>query len=83
MSKNTLQLEGLQYRLKNEYSADMKLELLTCIPWLIGDPVAFDPLVSVLKAKVRQDRQVILFKSAWDKDYTARKCPGHKLAGMG
>lgn len=84
MSKITLQFDVLQYRLRDEYGVDTKLELLpyACGAWLIGDPDTFDPPVAVLRTKDRQDRPVILFKTAWDKDYTIRKCPYHKLADM-
>jgi peptide chain release factor 3 len=79
-----LQFDVLQYRLRDEYGVDTKLELLpyACGAWLIGDPDTFDPPVAVLKTKDRQNRPVILFKTAWDKDYTVRKCPGHKLSDM-
>ncbi len=79
-----LQFDVLQYRLKAEYGVDTELELLPYVAsaWLIGDPAAFDPPVSVLRTKDKQNRPVILFKTAWDKDYTARKCPNHRLADM-
>ncbi len=79
-----LQFDVLQYRLKSEYNVDTVLELLpyTCSAWLGGDPDAFDPPVSVLKTRDRRNRPVVLFKTPWDKEYTAKKCPGHTLADM-
>jgi peptide chain release factor 3 len=79
-----LQFDVLQYRLKSEYGVDTVLELLpyTCSAWLQGDPDSFDPPVGVMKTKDRLDRPVILFKTPWDKEYTAKKCPNHSLADM-
>ncbi len=79
-----LQFDVLQYRLKAEYNVDTLLETLPfqSSAWLMGDPETFDPPVAVLKTRDRQGRPVILFKTAWDKDYTARKCPNHPLADM-
>ncbi len=80
-----LQFDVLQYRLKAEYGAETHLELLPFLSsaWLVGDPETFDPPVQVLKTRDRRDRPVILFKTAWDKEYTQRKCPEHKLVDMG
>ncbi len=79
-----LQFDVLQYRLKNEYGADTQLELLPyqTSAWLIGDPETFDPPVQIVKTRDRLDRPVILFKSQWEKEYTQRKCPNHKLVDM-
>jgi peptide chain release factor 3 len=79
-----LQFDVLQYRLKSEYGVETVLETLpyTCSAWLIGDPDTFDPPVQVVKTKDKLDRPVVLFKSSWDKDYTAKKCPGHSFADM-
>jgi peptide chain release factor 3 len=80
-----LQFDVLQYRLKAEYGAETQLELLPfqSSAWLVGDPETFDPPVQVLKTRDRRNRPVILFKTAWDKEYTQRKCPDHKLVDMG
>jgi peptide chain release factor 3 len=79
-----LQFDVLQYRLKSEYGVETALELLPyqCSAWLEGDPDSFDPPVSVLKTRDRHERPVVLFKTQWDKEYTARKCPVHKLLDM-
>ncbi len=79
-----LQFDVLQYRLKAEYGVESDLELLpyTCSAWLIGDPDSFDPPVQVLKTKDKQNRPVVLFRTPWDKDYTAKKCPNHNLVDM-
>jgi len=80
-----LQFDVLQYRLKSEYGVETELEPLPfqSSAWLKGDPGTFDPPVQVLKTRDKQGRPVILFKSSWDKDYTAKKCPDHPLADMG
>jgi peptide chain release factor 3 len=74
----------LQYRLKAEYGVETVLETLPyqCSAWLVGDVDAFDPPVQVLKTKDRLDRPVILYRTTWDKDYTAKKCPNHQLLDM-
>jgi peptide chain release factor 3 len=79
-----LQFDVLQYRLKSEYGVESDLELLpyTCSAWLQGDVDSFDPPVQVMKTKDKLNRPVILFRTPWDKDYTARKCPNHALADM-
>ncbi|MGH7738890.1 MAG: peptide chain release factor 3, partial [bacterium] len=79
-----LQFDVLQYRLKAEYGVETELELLpyTCSAWLKGDPEKFDPPVQALKTWDRLDRPVILFRSPWDKDYTARKCPDFEFLDM-
>jgi len=80
-----LQFDVLQYRLKSEYGVDTELETLpyTSSAWLVGNPDTFDPPVQVLKTKDKLNRPVILFKTSWDKDYTARKCPDYSFADMG
>jgi peptide chain release factor 3 len=80
-----LQFDVLQYRLKSEYGVDSDLETLpfTSSAWLKGDLGTFDPPVQVLKTKDKLNRPVILFKTSWDKDYTARKCPDHSFTDMG
>jgi peptide chain release factor 3 len=79
-----LQFDVLQYRLKAEYGVETVLETLPfqCSAWLIGDPDTFDPPVTILKTKDRQNRPVILFRTSWDKDYTAKKCPDHQFLDM-
>jgi peptide chain release factor 3 len=79
-----LQFDVLQYRLKNEYGVETELELLPyhSSAWLIGNPDTFDAPVQVMRTKDRQDRSVILFKSAWDKEYTIKKCPDYQLVDM-
>ncbi len=79
-----LQFDVLQYRLKAEYGVETELELLPyqCSAWLQGDPETFDPPVGVLKTRDKLGRPVVLFKTPWDKEYTAKKCPQYPLADM-
>ncbi len=79
-----LQFDVLQYRLKSEYGVETELDLLpfTCSAWLQGDAEIFDPPVQVLKTRDRMDRPVILFRTPWDKEYTARKCPDFQFLDM-
>jgi peptide chain release factor 3 len=80
-----LQFDVLQYRLKSEYGVETEMEVLpfSSSAWLIGNPDTFDPPVQVMKTKDKRNRPVILFKTSWDKDYTARKCSDHSFADMG
>jgi ABC-2 type transport system ATP-binding protein len=48
----------------------------------MGSSRSLDPPVTASRTKEKQNRPVILFKTAWDKDYTLRKCPGRPLADM-
>ncbi len=79
-----LQFDVLQYRLKNEYGVETVLETLPyqCSGWLQGDPETFDAPVQTLLTRDRLNRPVVLFKSAWDKEYTQRKCPNHSFLDM-
>ncbi len=79
-----LQFDVLQYRLKNEYGVETQLDLLPyqSSAWLVGDPDTFDAPVQILKTRDKNKRPVILFKTAWDKEYTMKKCPNHKLVDM-
>ncbi len=79
-----LQFDVLQYRLKGEYGVETVLETLpyTCSAWVQGEMESFDAPVPVLKLKDGKDRAVVLFKSAWDKEYTQRKCQGYTFLDM-
>jgi len=79
-----LQFDVLQYRLKGEYGVETVLETLpyTCSAWVQGEMESFDAPVPVLKLKDGKGRAVVLFKSAWDKEYTQRKCQGYTFLDM-
>ena len=70
--------------MKSKYDVDTELETLpyNCSAWLVGDQDKFDLPVQVVKTKDKLNRPVILFRTAWDKDYTAKKCPDHQFEDM-
>jgi len=76
-----LQFEVLQYRLKNEYKAEPRLEMM---PWKIlrwlGSSLNTEELKRLLPsgaviAQDDQDRTVILFETEWSINYFASKNP--------
>ncbi|MGI5885294.1 MAG: peptide chain release factor 3 [Candidatus Spyradocola sp.] len=65
-----LQFEVLQYRLKNEYGVDVKVEPLgfTAVRWVLETPQELSRLrlpSTARIAKDRQDNDVLLFESEW------------------
>ncbi len=76
-----LQFDVLQYRLENEYGVATRLEPMryTCSAWLEGDPQTFTRNADTLLCRDHRDRPVVLFSTAWDRDYTARQNPDHRL----
>ncbi len=79
-----LQFEVLQYRMKQEYGVETRLENLPyeCGAWVVGDPDSFDLPTSSILAWDRYDRPVALFPSGWARDYAAQKNPSHRLLDM-
>ncbi len=76
-----LQFEVLQYRLKDEYGVDARLENLPfeCSAWLVGDPRTFMKSSTSLVARDAAGRCMVLFRSTWEKKYAGEKNPGHEL----
>ena len=76
-----LQFEVLQYRLKEEYGVETKLEALSyeCGAWMKGDVKAFKKPSAALLVRDVKDRPVLLFKSPWEKQYAADQNPNHTL----
>ena len=76
-----LQFEVLQYRLKEEYGVETKLEALPYETgtWLSGDVRSFRKPSSALMVRDVKDRPVLLFRSPWEKQYAADQNPNHKL----
>jgi peptide chain release factor 3 len=79
-----LQFEVLQYRLRDEYSAETTLTPLpyTCSAWLEGERASFAPPTTALVARDRRGRTVVLFTSEWDKKSAAKKHPNHRLLDL-
>ncbi len=76
-----LQFEVLQYRLRDEYGVEARVDFLPyeCSAWLIGDPAKFDTPSNSLLTYDRQQRPIVLFPSQWAKDYALKKNPQHGL----
>ncbi|MFN8390226.1 MAG: peptide chain release factor 3 [Bdellovibrionota bacterium] len=76
-----LQFDVLQYRLKEEYGVDTKLDSMSyeCGVWLTGDLKSFKKPSAALLVRDVRDRPVLLFRSAWEKQYAADQNPNHKL----
>lgn len=76
-----LQFEVLQYRLKDEYAVETRLEPLpfSCSGWLVGDPTTFAPTPATTLAVDSRGRPVALFPSEWDRNYCARQNPQHSF----
>lgn len=76
-----LQFDVLQYRLKEEYGVDTKLDALPyeCGAWLSGDVKSFRKPSSALLVRDVKDRPVLLFRSPWEKQYASDQNPTHSL----
>ncbi len=79
-----LQFEVMQYRLKDEYGAEA---VLTPLPyhasaWVLGDMNLFAKPTSAALVKDRQGRPMVLFSSAWEKDYCMKQNPNHELVDV-
>lgn len=76
-----LQFEVLQYRLKEEYNVDTRLEVLPfeCGAWVQGDIRSFKKSSTSLLTRDVHDRPVVLFRSNWEKQYSKDQNPAHSL----
>ncbi|MDD9819762.1 MAG: peptide chain release factor 3 [Nitrospira sp.] len=80
-----LQFDVLQFRLRNEYRVESRLEPLPyeCSAWLKGDLNVFRAPSDALIVKDQRDRPVVLFRSPWSKQFTRERHPDHELLDMG
>jgi peptide chain release factor 3 len=76
-----LQFEVLQYRLKDEYGVDTRLESLPqqSSAWLVGDPKTFQKTTSSVVAEDPQGRVIVLFSNTWERNYSLEKNPNHRF----
>jgi peptide chain release factor 3 len=76
-----LQFDVLQYRLRDEYTVETRLEPLpfTCSGWLVGDPSTFEATPATTLALDARGRHVALFPSEWDRNYCAKQNPQHSF----
>jgi peptide chain release factor 3 len=83
-----LQLEVVQYRLKNEYDVDARLAAISCsmARWVSrrdGGTVDFDELIRVRSGIPVVDvrgRPVLLFEGEWQMNFATRYLPDYVLA---
>jgi len=80
-----LQFDVLQFRLRNEYRVETRLELLPfeCSSWLVGDVNTFRAPSDAMVVKDHMDRPVVLFRSPWSKNFAKERNPDHDLLEMG
>lgn len=80
-----LQFDVLQYRLRNEYRVETKLDPMPfeSSAWLVGNPETFKTPSDALMVKDHLDRPVVLFRSPWSKDFARERNPDHTLLDMG
>ncbi len=76
-----LQFEVLQFRLKEEYGVETKLENLPFKfgAWLQGNPDTFEHTSTSMLAEDPQGRVILLYTNAWEKNYMLEKNSGHQL----
>lgn len=80
-----LQFDVLQYRLRNEYRVETKLDVLPfeCSAWLVGDVATFKAPSDAMVLKDERGRPVVLFRSSWSKNFARERNPEHALLDMG
>ena len=80
-----LQFDVLQFRLRNEYRVETRLEPLsyTCSAWLAGDLDTFRAPSDAMLVKDHRNRPIVLFRSSWSKTFTQERNPDHELLEMG
>ena len=80
-----LQFDVLEFRLQNEYRVKTIVDMLPyeSSAWLVGDVATFKPPSDALVVKDSQDRAVVLFRSAWSKNFARERNPNHDFRDMG
>ena len=80
-----LQFDVLEFRLQTEYRVKTVLDLLPFefSAWLVGDVDTFKPPSDALVVKDSRDRPVVLFRSAWSKNFAKERNPQHDFNDMG
>ncbi len=80
-----LQFDVLEFRLQHEYRVKTIVDMLPyeSSAWLVGDIDTFKPPSDALVVKDSQDRAVVLFRSAWSKNFARERNPQHDFNDMG
>ena len=81
----TLQLDVFQYRMKNEYGVDLRMEMLPYeeIRLIDSCPCPLDELNLGSDAELLEDyrgRSLLVYSSYWAIDFTCRRNPGLKVS---
>ncbi|MEX2493514.1 MAG: peptide chain release factor 3 [Nitrospirales bacterium] len=79
-----LQFDVLEFRLQSEYRVKVVVDMLPyeSSAWLVGDVETFKPPSDALVVKDSQDRAVVLFRSAWSKNFAKERNPQHDFKDM-
>ena len=83
-----LQFEVLQYRMKNEYNVDIKIEVLPyrAIRWIEHSKVSLEDLVLTSDTKKVKDlngRNILIFESEWNINWALKHNEGLELSDIG
>ena len=85
-----LQLEVLEYRLRNEYNVDIRMQTLPYehLRWILNDPDELDPKTLDLTSDTRciedlKGNHLLLFGSPWSIDWATQHNSGLKLSEFG
>jgi len=80
-----LQFDVLEFRLQSEYRVKVVVDVLPyeSSAWLVGDVETFKPPSDALVVKDSRDRAVVLFRSAWSKNFARERNPQHDFKDMG
>jgi peptide chain release factor 3 len=80
-----LQFDVLEFRLQSEYRVKVVVDMLPyeSSAWLVGDVETFKPPSDALVVKDSQERAVVLFRSAWSKNFAKERNPQHDFKNMG
>lgn len=80
-----LQFDVLEFRLQSEYRVKTIVDMLPyeSSAWLVGDVETFKPPSDALVVKDSRDRAVVLFRSAWSKNFARERNPQHDFKDMG
>jgi peptide chain release factor 3 len=79
-----LQLEVMQYRLREEYRVETKLTLLPYqhSAWIIGDMATYYKPHDSIVVEDCEERHMALFNTQWEKQYAVQKNPNHQLVDI-
>ncbi len=80
-----LQFDVLEFRLQSEYRVKTILDVLPyeSSAWLVGDVATFKPPSDAMVVQDGRGRTVVLFRSAWSKNFASERNPQHDFNDMG